>query len=55
MVDAGRVTADVVPDALKLGAEGEERLPILHAAAVILALSLGVWGVIGAGLNWLVG
>jgi hypothetical protein len=56
MVDARQVTADAVPDMLRSDAGlGEDRMPLLQAASVILALSLGVWGVIGAGLNWLVG
>jgi hypothetical protein len=56
MVELRQVTADAVPDVLRSGAEpGDERMPPLQAVGVILALSLGVWSVIGAGLNWLVG
>ncbi len=56
MVDARQVTADAVTEMLRSeAAQGEDRMPLLQAAGLILALSLGVWGVIGAGLNWLVG
>jgi hypothetical protein len=45
--------------AVSLPAETEdslpERLPWPAAAAVIAAVSLGLWGVIGLGVAWLIG
>jgi hypothetical protein len=36
-------------------ARSRDRLPVLQAVGLILAMSLGVWGVIGLGLSLVVG
>jgi hypothetical protein len=41
-------------DATLLGSTAELRLPVSQAAALIIAMSLGVWGIIGLGLRLIV-